>query len=226
MKKIIILGILGFISLQMNAQEMLYVDDDFMSSYRNVRINTFGNYPDEKISGSPFTTDDFVLGTIIGYEQNFLLRYDAFNDQMLAKRNDDKIVIVNHKNISEVTFKDGTLYKVFNYMLDGADKNGFLEVLLGDSTIMLLKKEIIKFSPPVKPASGYDKATPATFKKARPQYFITNKEGVVNSFDKKKDFMNHFPEKKNDIEKFIKSNKIKFTKEKDLIKLIKHLNTI
>jgi hypothetical protein len=197
-----------------------------MNNYRNVKINTSKNYSGENITGTPYTTDDFVLGKVIGYKNDYLLRYDAFSDQMHAKRDDGKIVLINKEIITEVTFNDGTKYVVFNYTFDGAKKNGYLEVLSSNSAISLLKKDVINFRPAQKPATGYDQPKPPVFKKARDRYLMSNKKGEVNSFNKKKDFLQLFPDKKNDIEKFIKSNKIKFTKEKDLIRLVKHIDSI
>jgi hypothetical protein len=223
MNKLILLGLIAFISMNSFAQATLYVDDDFMSNYRNVKINTWGNYPGETISGSPFTTDDFVLGTVIGYKQKYLLKYDAFNDYMLAKRKDDTIMIVNKETITEVTFNDGTKYVVFDYSLDDTMKNGYLEVLLSHSAISLYKKAIVNFSPAVKPASGYDQPKPASFKKGRNRFLVSIDDGQISSFIKKKDFLKLFPDKKTVIEKYVNSNKIKFTKEKDLVDLVNHI---
>jgi len=225
MKQLAILILFALISIETYSQGTLYVGEPFMNSYRNVRINTSKNISGENITGNPFTTDDFVLGTIIGYKTNFLLRYNAFNDQMLLKRKDNNVVIVNKETNTEITFNDGTKYVVFDYFFDGTKKNGYLEVLLSNSVISLLKKEVIKFRPAEKPATGYDQPKPPAFIKARDRYLISNKKGEINSFSKKKDFLNFFPDKKTDIEKFIKSNKIKFTKEKDLIRLVKHVNS-
>lgn len=225
MKQLTILVLLALISVNTYSQATLYVGENFMNNYRNVVINTSKNISGENITGTPFTTDVFVLGKVIGYKNNYLLRYDAFNDQMLAKRKDDRVVIVNKETITEVTFNDGTKYVVFDYTFDGAKKNGYLEVLLSNSVISLFKKEVINFRPAQKPATGYDQPKPPAFKKARDRYLISNKNGEINSFIKKKDFLNFFPDKKTDIEKFIKSNKIKLTKEKDLISLIKYVNS-
>lgn len=225
MKQLTILVLLALISVNTYSQATLYVGENFMNNYRNVVINTSKNISGENITGTPFTTDVFVLGKVIGYKNNYLLRYDAFNDQMLAKRKDDRVVIVNKETITEVTFNDGTKYVVFDYTFDGAKKNGYLEVLLSNSVISLFKKEVINFRPAQKPATGYDQPKPPAFKKARDRYLISNKKGEINSFIKKKDFLNFFPDKKTDIEKFIKSNKIKLTKEKDLISLIKYVNS-
>ncbi len=225
MKNLIAIIVFSLISIKMQSQAALYVGENFMNNYRNVNLNTSKNSAGENIEGSPFTTDDFVLGTLIGYKGNYLLKYDAFNDQMLAKRKDDKIVIANKETITEISFNDGTKYVVFDYTFDGVKVNGYLEVLLSNSGISLLKKEVIKFRPATKPASGYDRAEPAAFIKTRDRYLISNEKGEINSFSKKKDLLKFFPDNKKDIEKFIKSNKIKITNQKDLIKLVEHINS-
>lgn len=225
MKKLIVIVLFALISTNTYSQATLFVGENFMNSYRNIKINNSKNSKGQNIAGTPFTTEDYVLGKIKGFKDNYLLRYDAFSDHMLVKRHDEKIVIINKEIITEVAFNDGPKYEVFDYNFDGEKKNGYLEVITKSSEISLLKKVVINFHPAEKPASGYDRPKPPVFKKGRDRYLITTKNGEVKTFSKKKDFVQLFPDQKNAIEKFIKSNKIKFTKEKDLIKLVEHLGS-
>jgi hypothetical protein len=225
MKKIIILWLFALLSNYNAAQEINPGDERLLFDYQNIlRITPSSSA--EIITGSPFTTDDFVLGTVTGYKQKYFLRYDAYNDQIQVKDNNDQILIVNKKTINEVTFNDGTKYVVFDYTLDENNMNGYLEVLVSDSTVSLFKKDIVKFIRAQKANSGYEKAAPAGYKKGKDRYLISIKNSTIISFNKKKDLLKLFPDHKNDIEKFIKSDKIKLSKERDLVKLVNHINTI
>jgi len=206
MKNLILFGLLTLISLKTNAQQ--FVGDDFRNNYRNVKINTSKNSSGDNIEGNPFTTEDFIKGNVKGYKNDFFFKYNAFNDQMLVRRNESQISIVNKEMISEITFNNGSKYMVVDYVLDGIETEGYLEVLLRNSTTMisLFKKEIIMFQPATKPVSGYDKEKPATFKKSRSRYLVSTKNGAIVSLNKKKEFLNLFPKNKKDLEKYIKSN--------------------
>ncbi len=224
MKKLILLIVLTSLSFNAQSQRINQVAENFINDSQNfLTNNTTRGVKDANVTGSRFITD-FRFGKVIGYNKNYLLRYDAYNDQMQVKNSEDKIVIINKKTINEVTFIDGSKYKIYNYTLGGVQKIGYLKVLFSGSKSSLLKKEVIKFIPEKKAESSYESDVLATYKKANAIYFISDHNGEINSFSKKKDFLKLFPSKKKAIEKFIKTNKIKFSKEDSLIRLAKHLD--
>ncbi len=227
MKKLILLAVV-FVSFGVNsqAQRINQVAENFINDSQNfVTNNTTRGIKDVNVTGSRFVSD-FQFGKVIGYNQNYLLRYDAYNDQMEVKNTEDKIVIINKKTINEVTFNDGSKYKIFNYTLDGASKIGYLKVIYGGSKSSLLKKEVIKYVPEKKAESTYEDDTPAAYKKSSPVYFIADHDGSIRSFTKKKELLKLFPGEKKSIEKFMKSKKVKFSNEASLASLGRHLDTM
>jgi hypothetical protein len=177
--------------------------------------------------GSPYV-ENFRLAKIVDYNKLYLIRYDAVNDEMQAKNDKDEIIIIDKNTIKKVTFtNNGSIYKLFDYTYKEELKRGYLKIIYEDQKISLLKKEITKFFPEKKAASSYQNDIPPIYKKMTGIHFISNKKtGFLNSFDKKKDFLKLFSKEKNDLEKFIKKEKVNFKKEKDLIRLIKYLNSL
>ncbi len=187
--------------------------------------NTTKVIDDAITTGSRFITD-FQFGNIDGFNKDYRLRYDAFNDQMEIKTAEDKIVILNKETINEVRFDDGSNYTIYNYALGDKNITGYLKVIFRGSKSSLLKKEMIKYVFRKRVESGYVGEVPPAYKKSKDIYFIANHNGTVHSFRTKKDFLNLFPTKTKTLEKFIKSNTIKFSKEDSLTKLVKYLDSL
>ncbi len=225
MKKLIILIALVSFSLNGQSQRINQVAENFINDSQNfVTNNTTRGVKDVNVTGSRFITD-FQFGKVIGYNQNYLMRYDAFNDQMEVKNNEDQIVIINKKTINEVTFNDGSKYKIYNYTTEGSSKTGYLKVLYAGKNSSLLKKDVIKYVPEKKAESSYDSDVPAAYKKGSAIYFIADHNGDIRSFTKKKELLKLFPAKKKAIDKFMKANRVKFSDETSLAKLGRHLDT-
>jgi hypothetical protein len=76
--------------------------------------------------------------------------------------------------------------------------------------------------------TGYDAPKPAMYKNVKDRMYIklANKEAVLLPTKKKKLAKTLFPENSKIILDFINSNKIKLSKEADLITFINYLNTL
>lgn len=66
--------------------------------------------------------------------------------------------------------------------------------------------------------------TPAKFTKQDPIYYIKTKQQSIKIPKNIKDLPSLFPDKKNELEDFIKSNKVKIKDEASLISLVNFLN--
>ncbi len=176
--------------------------------------------------GTPFV-DDFSLAKVTGYKENYLIRYDGHKDQMQLKNFENQIIVIDKRTVSEVIFSNGSIYKVYDYNLKNDKKNGYLKQVKDNNKVSLLKKETVKFYPAKAAESSYQSDRKATYKRVDDIYLVYDKaSNSINSISKKKAFLSLFPEKKSELEKFLKSNKIKFSKEQDLIKLVDFLNSI
>ncbi len=180
---------------------------------------------DSNTTGSRFTSD-FQPGKVIGYNQEYLLRYDAFNDEMQIEKVDGSIAIIDKKTINQVNLGDGSIYKIFNYDVKKENITGYLKVLFTGEELSLLKKEVIAYEFEKKPESGYHDIVPAAYVKGNEIYFIADHSGEIRSFRNKKDLLNLYPTHKKSLENFMKVNNIRFSKEDSLSKLAQHLDML
>jgi hypothetical protein len=93
---------------------------------------------------------------------------------------------------------------------------------------LILKKHKVVFIEEQASKTGYDEPKPAMFKSLKDRIYIKigSKEAIVLPTKKKKLAKAIFPENPKDILDFINSNKIKLSKEEDLITLINYLNSM
>ncbi len=242
MKKLILLLVLASISLNSQSQKSRFIPQtpppitagsidyrnfNFHSiDYRDFELNnTTKVIEDENTLGSRFI-DGFQLGKIIGYQKDYLLRYDGFSDQMEIENSEGTIGIINKETINEVNFNNGSTYRIYRYTIGEKNITGYLKVIYSGSELTLLKKEVIKYVFEKRAESSYHSDVPAAYKKADEVYFIAGHNGAINSFSKKREFLRLFPAKREVLEKFIKTNNVKFSKEDLLVKLVQHVNAM
>ena len=95
------------------------------------------------------------------------------------------------------------------------------------SKYKLLIKETVVFIDRKPAKTSYDKTKPAVLKRISDKYFIAiGSDAAVEFPKKKKKFPKLFPDKHKDILSFMKKNKIKTSKEEDLVELINYINTL
>lgn len=214
-----------FVLTSMVAQNQNSGQDTNIFSSPNTNVLSSFNQNLVGTVGTPFV-EDFSLAKVTGFKENYLIRYDGHKDQMQLKNFENQIIVIDKRTVSEVIFSNGSVYKVYDYNLKSEKKNGYLKKVKDNQNFSLLKKETIKFYPAKEAESSYQKDRKATYKRVDDVYLVHDiSNNSINSISKKKAFIALFPEKKSAIEKFIKSNKIKFSKEQDLIKLIDFLNS-
>lgn len=185
-----------------------------------------------KVKGTPYIIEQFQPITISGQSDKvFQGRYNGFNGDMEVLDVKKGVVFVLNRLMTnyDVNFTgQRKIYRSYKFRSDeGSIDHGFFVTLVSDDDVSLLKKENVKFLKEVKAISTLDKARDAQYKPGKDQYFIKIKDTPAIEFSiKKKEINSRFPEKAKDIQRFIKSEKIKFSKEVDLITLVNYINTL
>ena len=78
-----------------------------------------------------------------------------------------------------------------------------------------------------KPASGYRSATKPAFKIFKPDYYIQkNIGGDAYKIEDDADVLKLIPDKKQEVKDMIKKEKLKASKEGDLVEIINYYNTL
>lgn len=193
---------------------------DVMFKFNELKLRDPNAYT--RIEGTPYFTDDFVnskLYFIKGDSVDASIRYDMYKDELEFNRN-DQIVYLDKSYIRKVKMGNELLevhnYKVGDEVLTGC----FFCIKSGKNS--LLKKTSVTFKE-AENAKGYQDAIPNRFEKNEAEYFLSTEEGQFFKVKNKNDLEVNFVGKP-EISKFIKDNKIKPGKEKDLLKLIDFLN--
>jgi hypothetical protein len=182
--------------------------------------------------GTPYLYKDFALAIISSNTAKvYNVRYNAYADEIEIKIGEGQIQNFN-KGLSNVfiTFvKDDVQYTSLNYTDtdDNLLRGYFITLTESNQNVKLFTKKGIRLAEAQPAISGYDKDKPAEFKATADVHFITIKGAYAFELpSKRKDIAKLFPDHSKTILDFIKKNKIKTSREGDLIELINYINSI
>lgn len=200
-------------------------DNNNYESNSRLASSTVGG-PAAKAVGSKYINENFMPGN---YSDGSLIlfRYNAFEDQIEFKNSEDVAqYLVGKKGGTVSTTDKKTTYEYNDYTTSkNESKTGFLNVVSSNPNVKIYVSDKIYLQAESKASSGYATSKPPTYKKATPEYYIKIKENpIVFMTTKKKDFAKLFPGKENEVNNYIKENKISLTDEQDLKKLAGFLN--
>ncbi|TXE18013.1 hypothetical protein ES692_07125 [Psychroserpens burtonensis] len=187
---------------------------------------------DKKAIGSPYLYENFTKGKISARPTEIYdIRYNVFTDEIEIKVSDGKIQNFN-KSISNViiTFLiDDLNFTTLNYINsdDGLQRGYFVSFTETNQNVKLFSKKEVKYYEAKPAVSSYDKDKPAEFKNIDDTYYVSIGGAYARELPtKKKDLAKLFPESSDEILNFIKKNKIKTSREADLINLINYINSL
>ncbi|MCS3530918.1 hypothetical protein [Chryseobacterium sp. JUb7] len=175
----------------------------------------------DEIIGSPYINKNFSLAKVADDYEKAPARYNTYKDEIEFQKDGTTLVLPNDSKFSRIEFFSP---KTTLVRLDSKDDlSGYFFELVGGKNA-LYKKIKTKFIDAVPAQNSYATDRPASFKTLDPVYYIKTEKGFIKKAKNLKDLTEQFPDKKEAIEGFVKSNKIKFNNEADLIKLVTFLN--
>jgi hypothetical protein len=226
MRKIIIsILLVSFIPLSAQQMTTLSYDGSRLLNhtfYQNGDSTGKGISYDD-IQGTPYYDKAFSAAKFIVADraENAVARYNMYFDEVEFKKDEETYSLVPDSPFTRIEF---TRTKETLVKLDtGDDLKGYFFELAGGKN-RLYKKLKSQFKNAVAARNSYEMDRPASFNTLDPVYYIKTESGYIKNPKKVKEITEAFPAKKDDIEKFVKSNNIKINKEADLIKLVKFLN--
>ena len=228
------------ISFNLSFSQGLIQGNEFSSNSRNIDLTSELNIASRGLpklntvvaKGSPYINSKYTNIKIRTFENMvFSGRYNANNGNMevITREGAMPIALDIEKRDYEVTFLNTKkTYKSFKYKNKKGvyKKDFFVDVSPSKNGISLLKKEYINFIPEKLSTSSYEKNQPAKFKRIDDIFYIIKpKEESLTLLPKnKKDIAKLFSSREKEILSYIKKEKIKLSKEEDLIKLVNFLN--
>ncbi|WP_437371827.1 hypothetical protein [Maribacter litoralis] len=181
------------------------------------------------IEGEPYFKEQFSNG-ILFYKDSlnlgeFLIRYNAFTDEMESSNDSGNTVINKVDEISILL--DNEKYVILNFLDDNniIKKGFFIEKYRGENNGLFLKKYMtIKDGKEAK--TSFHKSTPPSFVDHEKYYLKFSDNAPIEIKLKKNKVLNAFPDKKDLLEKFVAEKKLQLETEEDLIELSKFYNTL
>lgn len=208
-----------------NAGQIMSVTSSH-SSNQALYFNT-GDIKMSDIDGSTYINDDFSLAKVSNIEAYVNARYNAYTDEMELEIKNEIGYLIKISELKVVFQSDKSTYKVFDFQDEVEVKKGFFRLLSEGEGISLLAKESIKFHKEKMPTRGYEKRTPATFKRSKDKLFISLKNSSATKLpNKKKNMLKLFSSNSNAIEEYAKKNKLGFKNKEDLTKIFNYFNTL
>lgn len=180
--------------------------------------------------GSQYFVENYLPAHINGSKEVSTVRYNAFNDQIEAKVNNEELVLTKQEGqVIKMVDNQNTTYELLSYMDENGDiMNGYLILLTGeDKNVKIYKRERVYLQPEQHAKNSYQTYRAPMYKKASTEYYIKIKDGIVSTVpSKKKDLSSLIPGKEDEIKDFVKENRISTSDEEDLKKLGVYLNTL
>jgi hypothetical protein len=177
-----------------------------------------------KIQGSPYQDKMFARAKIGKIDQAIFIRYNVFKDEFeyITPKN-DSLILDKIEDFGEIVFANtNKKYKLTTY-INSENKlfYGYLVELYTKNKTLLYKKYNVSFTDEKLAKTTLEQDKPAKYNTSSPFYFIKYDDKIPTEFPtNKKGLLKLFPEKKEAIETFLKENKINFSDENDLKKVV------
>jgi hypothetical protein len=182
-----------------------------------------------KPEGSPYSISMFTEAKVNNITTKYFMRYNMYDDvfEFITPKK-DTLILDKIDDFNSITFTlTNKNYKLTSYTNSrGKFVNGYLVDFYTVGTITLFKKENVVFYEEKIAKTSLERSMPAKFIKSDDSYYFTTKEhGIVEFPESKKQLIKLFPNKKTEIETFLKATKISFNDDADRIKIIDFIAT-
>ena len=190
-----------------------------------------------EIKGSPYidnfsgTNNSLPIGRIYTAEVRLMgsayIRYNAYTDNVevsLQENSKDYSLLKKKENYVYVEFNNKK-YRAYSH---GDNQIGFFVIVSEKDTDLctLLKKEKIIFKEETKPKSSFLSPIPPSFKRVKDQYYFKINEKMIETPTKKKELISLLVEHQSKVRDYLNDNKLKLTKEKDLLAIVNFYNSL
>jgi hypothetical protein len=186
---------------------------------------------------SPFLFEEWTPGEIFlkggKVESNGRIKYDLFLDQLVYMRPTGEYMTLMSYNIEKFVLAGARAdddYSFLNmnfkhFKLGSRVQPGFYEVILEDKTSLLAKRK--KRLIAAGRTSTYTKPDSQFLFKRDDDYYVVKEDGSIYKVKFSSHFfLRLFSNRKSELKKFLKEEKIKIKKESDVVELISYYNTI
>jgi hypothetical protein len=199
-----------------------YASDEvrFNESVKNIGYKEF--------QGSPYLTDSFAVGSIYTSKnehfQNIPIRYNIFTDNIEYIMGASRVLeLKNPETVEKIEYGN---YKLIYLSQSNKNKsgNGFF-IVLTEGNATLLSKPGVTLHKPTQTA-GYNDAQPPSFSRNPDTYYIKVGKNQASILRNKRQLITSFPDSREELRNYIKSNNTKISDQKSLINLVQYYNSL
>lgn len=195
-------------------------------SYERSRIISIYGVDHYDIEGTPFLNESFIIGEVLLNDSvrfvNIPLRYNIYNDRMEFKNEREQILELDIAKDGFVFFVENQVFLMRDYIYDGFDSRGVLE-LIADGKIRLYKKYKIEFKPATAPR-GFQEAKPNRLVRQRDKFLLSIDGQTPRDFRNRNELITALQSIDPGIEDYIKDKRLNINSEKDMKRIVERIN--
>lgn len=192
-------------------------------------VREAGSKHQPDIDGSPYLFKSWNNRSKIIYEnKEFVINifnYNIYSERFESKLSEDSIFIINPRNVKNILIND----KLFGRYLDPEfQRNSYFEEIIKIDDFMLLKKYVVKIKKGSINPLTKEKLTNDALVMDEIYYLCDIKDMTLNKIKLKKSTFSQLFKKDyiEDINSFVKINKLKYNDVDDIKKTVQYYNTL
>jgi hypothetical protein len=215
--------ILFFISYVSVGQQLIGRD---LKDNLFIKASNPGSQRWENIEGSAFLDEKFITGDVIALNRKFEgipMRYNIFDDNIEFKQNDGQFILLPEPRIQKVHIGE-EIFIAEKHEVKGKPKVGFL-MMIDSGKVILMRKKVVIFSPKSEPTALNPVSTPARFTRDQDLYFYKIGD-EVKRITNLKSLIDGLPDKRDEVARFVKKEKVSVKNEVELIKIVRYYNSL
>ncbi|MBB6461121.1 hypothetical protein [Flammeovirga kamogawensis] len=184
----------------------------------------------QTFKGTPFYTNEWEVGHVTLIDgssfQNVLIKFNAYSDELWSMKDEKNIIVVNKKEVRSFGWKSDEEGELLFEQIKIENKKQYAEVIFTDDKFHLYKVRKKKFNKKDDSASNSYSEAKDEFAWKKPQLFLLSDGKLKEISTKEKEFYSIFGDKKSEVHKFAKSNKLKTKNKSDLEEIFAFYRTL
>lgn len=178
-------------------------------------------------NGTIYENTGFANATVIDEKSSSFdakLRYNIYDDIIEHKDGNDFSQLVKNKTVHARIGEDYYYYCDFK-TTRGVRRPGYYVLVEYTENYSIYKKYNLDITDPAVRTSPLDPVVPGKIRKSE-EYFLEERGVIINLPMNKKEILVSFSDKSNELEKYMKKERIKVRKEEDLIRLVSRYHAL
>ena len=186
--------------------------------------------PDRRVNGSPYLQEEFMFGVMSTVDtvtiEGMRYRYNIYDDQMQFILKGDTASIIRPLSLREIRFgKVKFIYDVY-YTSSGQAAAGYFEVLEEGRLSVLLRRTMKLEYDEYVPNYGGGGGSKEFYYRGKEHLYVKHVSALARNIRNKKEFLNLLPDHRDEVQNYMKTEKLSVKKQEDLKELVRYFNSL